>query len=135
MPLTDTQLDRVKFLVQEDSWVVWEALLPAAERAANLSQALEVHGDLRLVAGYVLDRLAARAGQLAAQALEEAAAVSAVKVGRIEAKLNGEAAGEAERNRAAAWSERARSLKAEVHREAQARAQGGSVSLDVDVRF
>ncbi|GGS13719.1 hypothetical protein [Deinococcus knuensis] len=106
MPLTDTQLDRVKFLVQEDAWVVWEALLPAAERAANLSQALE-----------------------------EAAAVSAVKVGRIEAKLNGEAAGEAERNRAAAWNERARSLKAEVHREAQARAQGGSVSLDVDVRF
>lgn len=135
MPLTDTQLDRVKFLVQDDAWAAWEALLPAAERTANLSQALEVHGDLRLVAGYVLDRVAARAGQLAAQALEEAAAVSAVKVGRIEAKLNGEAAGEADRNRAAAWNERARALRATVRNEMQARAQRGSVSLDVEVKF
>ncbi|MFW8627626.1 hypothetical protein, partial [Deinococcus sp. ME38] len=86
-------------------------------------------------AGYVLDRVAARAGQLAAQALEEAAAVSAVKVGRIEAKLNGEAAGEADRNRAAAWNERARALRATVRNEMQARAQRGSVSLDVEVKF
>lgn len=135
MPLTAAQLDRVKFLAQNDAWTAWESLLPDGERTANLDQALAVHGDLRLVAAYVLDRVAAQARERAAQAVEDGAAVSAVKVGRIEAKLNGEAAGEADRNRAAAWSERARALRVGVRNEVQARAQGGSMSLDVDVRY
>ncbi|MVN88772.1 hypothetical protein GO986_18700 [Deinococcus sp. HMF7620] len=134
-PLTTDQLDRVRFFVQDDAWTAWEELLSDSERTIALEQALAAYRDLRLVAAYVLERVAAQARHDAAQATEVGAAVSAFKVGKIEAKLDGAAAGEEDRVLAATWLARARTLQRGVQSEARARAQGSSVSLDIDVRL
>ena len=95
MALSDADLKRLKVLVSPAAWAAHQAL-PEAERV-SLEDALEVHGDLRLVAADVLETVCLKAQQVAVVAPGK----KRVKVGKIE--IEKAAVGTASAAQAPAW--------------------------------
>lgn len=136
-----THLARVKFLVGDDAWAAWLRLEPdTAQQGVKLDMAAAEYGDLRLVAAYVLDRVAAKATQDAAEAAAEGG--EQVKRYRAEGDYEEEyfaPAPSVDTVAAGLWGARATGLRDTVRQEQQQeqrRWQGGrTVSLGVGSKF
>ncbi|CAM4238066.1 hypothetical protein [Deinococcus marmoris] len=125
------ELARVRFHVRPDAWTAWLLLVPEpADQTAQLDQALDVEGDLRGVAAYLLETVCAQAHFQAATA---PAAATQIKVGKIELKR-------AQGSSAAAvqgddWCSRAATLRGQLAEGARLARRQGSMSIPVEVSF
>lgn len=123
-------LKRVQFLVRPAAWAYHQGL-PEGQRA-DLDLALAEFGDVRLVAGYVLDVACEAARKAAAQA--SVGQLKRLKDGSSELEYfqgSSDLAADAE-----GWCALAQALRDEVAREAQAAFdRPSSVALDIRTGF
>ena len=132
MTLSALDLETLEVLVEPSGWAYHQAL-PAAKRV-DVQRAWRVRRDVRLVAVDVLNAAATEARRLAGIAAG-AIAVQQVKLGKIEAKLTGGVSGLELAGAAAAWTQLAADLRAQVAAEVLMNNTAGSCVLDVEVGF
>lgn len=103
--MDDAELRRLRVLVTPAAWAAHQAL-PEAEQI-SLPDALEIHGDLRLVAADVLETVCLKARE------QNVASTGGLKRLKIEGELEVEYAAGGGAS-ADAWCERAAALHAQV---------------------